>query len=397
MRNARVFVGCALVAVGLAALAPVACRAETEPPVAPAFKAPLVGLVTREGIPDTAGEPFIDGAVAHVFWRDLETRDETGRVFAGSGWDAIDGLLAGGFRVKLRLMAGIHAPDFVKQIGGAGVSGDTFDCSVSGGVAVVNAHSTTRTGTPVGGCVARFWDPIDENGNGVSDYFEEYEALISEIARRYESNEQFAEITNSACMTVYAEPFVRSGTLPAAAASNQRLWEAGLNETTDRQCFVTAMGMLDRTLSRTRIAQALNPWEIVVAPGTGKDGVGSLTDFSTTAALVDEFRRLLRHKLVVQNNGLGERDGCWKNRTQSPFCYIKGAASPKGFQTEIWDSEPNLYAAVEHGIEMGACFVELPGFFTDSKKRLAAYDTALTENCRDMDLTDAAPVATMSR
>ena len=120
-------------------------------PDAGALKGPCQGLMARD-YPPPAGFPFLDNVVVQVTWYDLEPAE--GR-FDGPGWEKIEQAHRQGFKIRLRILAGIHAPDFVKRLGGPGIAAPehAIDCSQSGGIAVWNPHGER------GGCIPRFWLP----------------------------------------------------------------------------------------------------------------------------------------------------------------------------------------------------------------------------------------------
>ena len=73
--------------------------------------------------------------VVQVTWRELEPAE--GR-FDGPGCEKVEQARHQGFKIRLRILAGIHAPDFVKRLGGPGISDPEhkLDCTRSGGAAV---------------------------------------------------------------------------------------------------------------------------------------------------------------------------------------------------------------------------------------------------------------------
>ncbi len=325
----------------------------------PTLKPPCRGLMTRQGAPP-ASATYVDAFVTHALWSELEPSDQS---FTGPGWASIDTAVKGGKAVRLRIMAGIQAPNFVKKLGGPAVSspGDGIDCAASGGIAVFNPYDKK------GGCVPYFWK------KGVLD---QYEELMQEVAKRYESAPGLREVVDSACMTVYAEPFYRAH---ADLGSNQRLFAAGLNQATDLACHERAIDIHDAAFPTTRTSLAINTWDIMDPSAP----TGRKTSWPLAKAFADGARAQLGGRLVLQNNGLGEAEGCAAGATPdtSYWCYLKSAGGPKGFQTETWErlgGEAGLFAALQNGLAMGANFVELPGgFLAADPVKLTQADQAL--------------------
>ena len=333
----------------------------------PVLKPSAKGLMTRAGLPP-AEATYIDNGVVHVYWRDLERTDQNFD-FPGNAWGEVAAAKARGLKVRLRFYAGIHAPDFVKAMHPLGKpfhlsepnpdgdpsTNDAIDCSVTGGIAVYNE--------PFGGCVPYFW---------TTPVLDQYQQLMQEVARRYDqtqAGDHVLEVVASACSTVFAEPFYRAH---RELRSNLRLWEAGLNETKDRACHTRAIEIHNATFLSTRTSLALNPWDIV--DGSTDDGVTRVDNWLKAESFATWARSLMGEKLVIQNNGLGEGDGCPNSLGGTGggphFCFISSLSQPKGFQTETFEklgeftgceqSKAGLYAAIENALAMKVSFVELP-------------------------------------
>ncbi len=344
---------------------PTAAHASTQPAVAGV----ATGIMSQ-GAP-VAADGFIDSVVAPIRWNRLETSNQ---VFDGTDWAVMNHLIANPQvkHIRLRLYAGISAPDFVKQLGGPSMSGEGINCSVTGGIAVLNTYDSK------GGCVPYFW---------TDEYLHQYRQIIWEIRRRYGSNPKFAEIADSACMTTYAEPFYRAH---ANALSNARLFSAGLNFTTDSYCEDQAMRIHRNLLRGQSISLAINNWDVLQPPATNSRNV--VYDWSATKAFADKWRKALGGRLVLQNNGWGETDACLGVPVDNVYCYLKNdVRRPKGFQSETWSrlgdsgttSLQGWYNILENAIQTGACFVES----SDNQYKqadpavLASYNQRLKANC----------------
>lgn len=304
--------------------------------------------------------PFMDSAVVHVLWKELETR---AGAFDGPGWQKIEtARKIPGIRLRLRIMCGVHAPDFVKQLCGPGVSdpANGIDCSRTGGIAIFNPHDRR------GGSIPRFWLP---------EVLDRYEKLMTEVARRYEDAPQICEVVASGAMTLYAEPFYRAH---RDAGSNERLFRAGLNFETDRAAHERVIRIHDRLFRKTRTSLAVNAWDIIdKSPPHVRSEFRPVFEFATWA------RQLMGARLVLQNNGTGPDARCPGNGPphSHQYCFLASAAGPKGFQTRTLQrlgGPEGLLTTLEAALKMGANFVELPsGFSAVDEARLAACDARL--------------------
>jgi len=292
--------------------------------------------------------PFIDHAVISGTWETLEPSDDD---FSGPGWDQIDAALESfpDYAFRLRMASGQGAPDWVKTMDG-------------GCVGITHPASGTRA------CVPRFW---------TEGYLAEYQELMAEIARRYDDEPRILDVVNSACMTIYSEPFIRAGD---DEGSNHRLFEAGLNEDTDRYCLERSTRDMAATFEHTRVSLATHlQWQIIA-----DDGINP--SWEKERALLETLRADLGDQLIVQNNGLGGDEGCAEGQDSASdmWCWMEEAAPPKGMQTE-GDQKLELDGftvidAIVRGTELGACFVE-HNQFGDDPTVARELDAELKNNC----------------
>lgn len=348
---------------------------EPAPPPAgsSALKEMGAGLYVKDGVP-TGTTDFIDHVVVTGEWSEFEPADQ---VFEGPGWSRLDQVLADpDIKVRLRIQAGIGSPSFVKRLGGPERSGEGVDCSEQGGIAIAKGRTTSDglAKEASHGCVPYFWTDA---------FLDQYEQLMTEVARRYEANPRVLDVVDSACMTFFAEPFIRAG---RSASTNARLFEAGLNEVTDEACQRRSLVIHDRAFPTTRVSLATHSaWQIVGDPEASRNGV--TLSWERQRSLLEDLRRRYGAKLIVQNNGLGGNERCrpGDDAGDSHFCWIADAAPPKGFQTEggsrLRSRGYSPLDAVEQAIGMGACFVE-HNRFDDDPERARTYDERLKDNCR---------------
>ena len=328
------------------------------------------GLMTREGLPGLDAPAYVDSAVLRVLWRELESR--AGRLRrAGLGRDrparSNDGRR---LTLRLRVLAGRESPAWLK---GEGVSGEGLDCS-KGGIAVVLGSQPNQNG-----CVPRFWEP---------SFLDRYDALMQEIDRRYGDEPRLAAVVSSACMTIFAEPLFRA---QGNRGSNQRLLEAGLTFPADLACQRKALEIHADRLPDKRVALAVNAWDRLVPLSEDTDDRvdGRLVSWADAYELATWARATLGDRLELQNNGLGETDGCPDGQRPSTnvYCFLGEDPGPKGFQTETWrnlnSSPDDLVRTIETAVSLGACYVELPDGYREADELLAPFDRQLEAACDD--------------
>jgi hypothetical protein len=326
----------------------------TSPPVRnQALKAAGAGLYYTDT--PQPGFPFIDHAVVGGAWADFEPRPGD---FSGPGWDRVDAALRERptAKFRLRIMAGREAPDWAKRLGGSCVQ-------------------LEAPASQLPACVPRFWTDA---------FLDAYGRLMTEVARRYDHNQRVLDVVNSACTTVWAEPFIRTGRNPAA---NQALWVAGLNQASDRRCFERSMELMDQAFKTTRISLATHlVWQVVVGQDGGRTGMEA--SWPAERELLNELRSRYGAKLVVQNNGLGGNEGCKGGEplasAGSMWCWLATLSPPKGFQTEgsrkLETRGFGIEDAVRRAIDMRGCFVEHNEFGNDPAVA-AELDRQLKANC----------------
>ena len=162
--------------------------ASVRPPHATALKPPIRGLVDRIGEPDPGAGAYISAYVVRVRWADLQPT-AFGPIAADN---AIDRAIArvrqpdmvGRMALKLRVLAGIDAPEWAKEIGGPALP-----------------YVDNQPGANVaGGTIGRFWLPA---------FGDAYDDLQRKLAAKYDRVPEIRELTVDRCSTIYDELFVR--------------------------------------------------------------------------------------------------------------------------------------------------------------------------------------------
>jgi len=324
------------------------------------LKPACAGLMTSGwgGLPPP-NLPFVDCAAVNVPWSALETADQE---FDGPGWEKIETARQRGLRLRLRIFCGIHAPDFVKKLGGAALSDPEhgLDSSQTGGVAIWNEFSKR------GGATACFWK---------REVLDQYEQLMAEVARRYDDAPEICEVVNSACMTVFAEPFYRAH---RNAGSNLRLWQAGLNLERDREAHQRAMLIHDRLFRKTRTSLAVNPWDIIDdSPSHFRQS------WDETRQFVEWARERMGKKLVLQNNGfwLDSQRALEQDPKTSHLAYLRECPGSKGFQPRLSPkSDEEIFDLLDLALRFKANFMEFASFRSCDPERLRKIDQQLQSN-----------------
>lgn len=309
----------------------------TASPGSAQLKPPLGGLLTRNGPPPETYISVMGGYVVTAYWRDLQpTRN--GDIAVNNVIDqAIDSVRqldpSGTLGLKVRVYAGIDAPDWAKSLGGAPI-------------AVIDPSSG------VSGTVGRFWS--SEFGSAYSD-------LQARLAARYDSVPEIREVTISQCTTVYAEPFIRD---EASVDTVSGLLAAGFTVAADKQCLVDEI-TAHRVWLRTRSDLAFNPYQVI-------DG-STRTDEALTEQMMDLCRSTLGARCVLENNSL-------RVPPQYPdmYSHMHSLGPPIAFQTASIRRVGDLEATLESAIQLGAGSVELPtGFEVIPESTLGAYNARL--------------------
>lgn len=313
----------------------------SSPPTSTTLKPMGAGLYVRDQL--FPNQPYIDHVFINVDWKDLEP---THGSYTGPGWNTVDTLLNNNPNAKLRLRikAGSGSPSHLNNISGKCV------------------NITTNDGES--GCIPHFWN---------NSFLAEYKKLMTEVARRYDSNPQVLDIVNGACGTLSAEPFILGGTSAGAA-----LYKAGLNKAGHEKCLVQSTAMLNDLFKQTRISLATHVvWQIAVSGGIKRDWPAERT-------LLQQLRAQYGEKLIIQNNGLANQT-CAQvphpDQAGDLYCYMKAISIPKGFQQGCGAKVSNCDSAqvAEYGLNLGGCFLEHANFRNLANAQ--TIDARLKANC----------------
>ena len=319
------------------------------------LKPPLQGLVVTQ--PQALNTvPYADFGSMKLPWNTVEKRPGV------YDFSEVDSALRAhpDVRFRLRFMAGIHAPHWVKED--------------SGGCVLIEPNSPNGNT----GCAPRFW---------TNDFHADYMALMRAVAHEYECDPQVVEVTNSECTTVYSEPFI----LGADNASIDRLWRAGYTQQGHDTCLRRSTAAMMALFATTRISLAgHSKWQFIVQGSGGPDDGMYAASWEDERAMLNDLSRAYGNRLVLDDHGLGPDDtvcptpGQSRTTATSWYCYMSGLhASPSAYGWQFTLNGGSMAQAADAGVGMGACFLEFAAFQSlDVTKRRQVHDDLLT-NCEE--------------
>ena len=138
--------------------------------------------------------------------------------------------------VRLRVIAGTLAPDYVKKMGGAPIP--FYD------------HQQ-KTATTIG----RFWR---------TDYQARWQALMTYLASRYDGDPLVREVNIAGTGVISAEPMLlmSSDTIPGSKVTNgQRLLDAGATEPQRRAALMADIAFMQKTWKHTHTTLFAHPYQ----------------------------------------------------------------------------------------------------------------------------------------
>ena len=336
------------------------------------------GLSQRDTLPTNAN---IEVWNPEIKWRDLQST-QNGSIVGSSGVTQINNALAGGKKVRIRLLLGRWSPQWIKSVAGAVDLYNTQD----------GAHDTTGD-TPTG--VPVWWE---------SSYINAFADIMAKLAALYDSDPLFTTIDFAPTMSIYAEPFqkhfspssttglIGSTGLTSTQIADQnrtRTLAKGYTVAEDKAAwdqFFAAM----QVWSETNIVCAFNPYQYI-----GGDGLG-YQDEAFMRQMAEKGRQIFGSRFILQNDSIREK---MANNPPSMFDMLLpttsgGLGKPVSMQTSTWNRissfSPNATTQQKHdGLmvtvnwcinTLGAHLVELPVGHTLTDPELADFNTRLKAN-----------------
>jgi hypothetical protein len=313
-----------------------------------AVKQVIRGLVDRQGEPNKDMVSVVHAYVVKVNWADLQPAP-----FGPIAPDnAIDRAIARvrqpdfaavGMVLKLRVLAGIGAPEWVKSLGGS----------------PIKYINNQPGGSVAGGTIGRFW---------TADFGRAYDDLQTKLAAKYDGVPEIRELTVSRCSTIFDELFVRQ---PGDASNVSGLLAGGYTQAADQQCIAAAIKAHD-VWKHTTSDVDFSPFPNVTNPSAAPD-------LSFTESVMKVCRAMLGIRCGLQNNALST-DKLANPNFQSMYAAMKALGPPIMLQTAAQKRLGDEQQVVAAAVRIGANSMELPAGYprwpmellTSAAKALAA-------------------------
>lgn len=286
--------------------------------------------------------------------------------------------------VRLRIWAGINAPDWAKSIGGAPVQiCDQTAIPKQPQESTEKRAQPQATPTPCPSVamrtVGRFWSDA---------YDAPWRRLQEQLAKKYDGDSTVNEVSVSSCSSLTSEPFVQ----PEDSFSQQNLKTAGYTDVRYQHCLATAIAHDYKPYwHQTLVDYSFNPFRAI-------DAKPPATDLAFTKATIDDCRAAIGNRCVLLNETMGKFTPPPSPQPSSTpslaadyyamWSYMKARGGSITFQTA---SPPNLLlawmtnragwnAAVSLAASYGAGSLELfppkqpgPACTTATRKWVAGY------------------------
>jgi hypothetical protein len=290
----------------------------------PCVKPALHGLLYKWGEPIAGTTPAVQAFVIDVYWDQLQPNgagDNASNVPTSasdpSGWTIINNDLAyaqaHNMAVKLRVEAGINAPNWVKVLDGGPIPWS--DCLGGPGV---NCQSF--------GTIGHWWD---------SDFGTYYQDLQNLLASYYDTNPLLREVVVDRCTTIFSEPFIEQ--TRALSINEAALAKSDFTTDAARSCEEQEINQSAAAWHDTNLAVSFNPFDEIEDPGYVPPGsttpVGKwegTTDETYTQTVMNYCRQQLGSRCVLENNSLDtDRSGDYGQM----YDYMASLGPPITFQT----------------------------------------------------------------
>ena len=314
------------------------------------LKTPIRGLFDRGSLgsssynmPTGSGVAALNGVVANVNWADLQTTPGGPIVHPNQLDSALTAVTsyntshANQLEVKLRVYAGIDAPNWAKTIDGWNPA---------------NADTCNNQGSPCG-TIGPFW---------TTDYDNAYKTFMTELAAAYDSQPLLHDVTISQCMTTFAEPFMRDDTNLGTI-----LYDSSLQPTytglpysvqADENCL---MDQVDNSTAfhQTNLSLSFNPFK----PWTNATTQSSSPGESFTLSVMQHCRAVLSSQCTIENNSIRDSFVGQQNQSGNLYYDISNEGPDITFQTASPGSVGSIVTTVQWAAQIGANAVELPSSY----------------------------------
>ena len=220
--------------------------------------------------------------------------------------------------LKIRVFAGIDAPDWVKSLGG----------------------SPIRLTNPQGGqtgTIGRFWS------DAFGQAYDQFETLL---AAKYDRVPEVREVTISRCTTFYDEPFIRDVSDPSDVSA---LIAAGYTLEADETCQRAEIDAAT-VWQHTHSDLSFNPYQVINPGGT------TSSDELFTGLMMSYCRQVLGPACVLENNSIRVPP---PPEYQTMYVQMQTLGQPIAFQTASAERIGDLQSTLQYAVSLGANSVEL--------------------------------------
>ncbi len=282
----------------------------------------LGGLLDRHHVPEERFRGVVKGFVATIPWATLQPEADAPLAARNLIDQAISVARAERLKLKLRVTAGIDAPDWAKRLGGEPVPVSDY---------------YGRKGT-----VGRFWS---------QGFGQAYLRLQQRLAARYDDVPEIIQTEITRCTTMFAEPFLRQGRTPDSVRG---LLQAGYTAAADEVCQRQQVEA-HQVWQRTRSGLSFNPYQRI-----SSDGNVSPDEVFTEKMMV-YCEQMLSSRCVLENHSIrATGQSRWYPKMYEA---MRSTGAPIAFQTAAPPRIGNLMDTLEWAIEQGASSVELPSTY----------------------------------
>lgn len=316
------------------------------------LKAPVQGLLDRNHYPKAGFPGVVRNYVVTTSWASLQPQSGGPIVHPNDIDRAIAIARERGMGLKLRVRAGIDAPDWAKRIGGDPV--------------MFNYTSvTTKHAGQVAGTVGHFWLPQF----GVA-----YADLQNKLAGLYDDVPEVRSVVVTRCQTIFSETYLRNTRDPRAA---HRLTAAGFTRAQDDNCHAEQI-LAHRVWQHTRSEVAFNPYQAIQSNGSVKQ------DVAYTVSQMDYCREILGPRCILANYSISAARPDGKAYAEV-YAHMEKLGAPIAFQTATLAKIGNWQKTLQWAISSGSSSVELPTGYADwSAAALGSFAGRLTANAVDV-------------
>jgi hypothetical protein len=296
------------------------------------LKAPVQGLLDRDRFPTGHHQGAVRAFVVNTTWASLQP-NAGGPIARPNEIDqAIDQARSSGMALKLRVRAGIDAPEWAKHIGGPPIP-------------VYYTESTVKRAGELAGTIGRFWDPRFDAA---------YRDLQEKLAALYDGVPEIRQTGVTRCGTVFTETYLRNTRDPRNVRA---LLDAGFTREADKRCHAEQIAA-HSVWRLTRSGVAFNPYQ-----GIQPDGK-SAADLPYTLAQMDYCRSTLGGRCVLENYSLSTERLCDPDY-QQVYAKMRELGPPYDFQTATARKIGDYEQVLDWAVSFGASSVELPTGYRD--------------------------------